>query len=88
MAWPLTELLKKNGFLWNGKAGATFSALKAAMTEVPVLALPEFSNNLLLKPMLQDMGWELYSCRTSTLLPISVKFFCPAHAKNLSMKGN
>ena len=43
IAAPLTALLKKEGFTWNDDATAAFSALKAAVTSAPVLALPDFA---------------------------------------------
>jgi len=43
IAAPLTALLKKEGFTWNDDATAAFSALKAAVTSAPMLALPDFA---------------------------------------------
>jgi hypothetical protein len=43
VAAPLTALLKKEGFSWNDAAAAAFSALKAAITSTPVLAMPDFA---------------------------------------------
>jgi hypothetical protein len=40
---PLTQLLRKDGFQWTDAADAAFAALKAALTAVPMLHLPDFS---------------------------------------------
>lgn len=42
IAWPLTEQLKKDSFMWGEKATEAFEKLKRAMTSVPMLALPNF----------------------------------------------
>jgi hypothetical protein len=43
IAAPLTALLKKEGFSWGDAAAAAFTALKAAVTSSPVLAMPDFA---------------------------------------------
>lgn len=40
---PLTNLLRKNSFIWTEEASLAFQQLQAAMTATPVLALPDFS---------------------------------------------
>ncbi|CAL1357428.1 unnamed protein product [Linum trigynum] len=46
---PLTELLKKNGFLWSSTAEEAFLTLKAAMSQAPVLGLPNFTQSFTLE---------------------------------------
>ena len=43
IAKTLMQLLKKGNFLWTDEADQAFIALKQAMTCIPVLAMPNFS---------------------------------------------
>lgn len=43
IARPMTQLLKKDCFLWNDEAHAAFEQLKKLMVELPILIVPYFS---------------------------------------------
>ena len=44
LSWPLNDLLRKNvPFVWTDTTETAFKALKKALIEAPVLALPDFS---------------------------------------------
>jgi hypothetical protein len=47
IAIPLTQLLKKNQFIWSEQAQEAFEALKQAM--VRVLALPDFQQSFIVE---------------------------------------
>lgn len=46
---PLTELLKKNNFSWNGKPSEAFNKLKYVFCKALILVLPNFNNNFMLE---------------------------------------
>jgi hypothetical protein len=46
---PLTNMLKKNSFAWTAAAQATFEALKLAVSQAPIIALPNFSKPFIIE---------------------------------------
>lgn len=55
IASTVTELLKKDAFMWCEAAGMAFQKLKDDVTQPPVLALPNFLEPFRLSVMLQGL---------------------------------
>lgn len=56
IARPLTELLKKNGFVWNLEAEAAFQKFKGLMSSTPILGLPSFSKPFIMETDASNKG--------------------------------
>ncbi|KAL0534211.1 hypothetical protein IC582_028499 [Cucumis melo] len=56
IAAPLTQLLKKGGFMWNKEAEEAFEKLKNAMISLLVLALPNFDQLFEIKTDASSVG--------------------------------
>lgn len=56
---PLIELLKKDKFQWNPKAEDAFTTLNEAMTQTPVLALPNFLKTFVEETKACEMGVDV-----------------------------
>jgi len=52
----LTDLLKKEGFVWSEHATVAFQTLKDAMTTTPMLALPNFDQQFQVETDASSMG--------------------------------
>jgi len=49
IAAPLTSMLRKNSFVWTEAAEEAYKVLKTAMTQAPVLALPNFTQSFVIE---------------------------------------
>lgn len=53
---PLTQLLRKNAFVWIDKATLAFQQLKVAFITTPVLALPQFEKPFIVQTDASSLG--------------------------------
>lgn len=56
IASALTELLKKDNFKWGEAATEAFDRLKKALTQTPVLHLPDFTNTFVVEMDASGVG--------------------------------
>lgn len=56
LAAPLTDLLKKEAFVWTPFAEESFHRLKSAMTSAPILRLPDFTKTFYIETDASDFG--------------------------------
>lgn len=56
IAAPLTQLLRKDAFVWGANSDHSFDALKTALTNTPVLKLPNFSQKFVVQTDASSVG--------------------------------
>jgi hypothetical protein len=77
IASPLTDLLKHDAFVWTPTSQAAFDALKQAMTQAPVLALPNFDEDFIIEIDASGTGMGAVLCQKGHPICFYSRKFCP-----------
>ncbi|WVY96227.1 hypothetical protein V8G54_028378 [Vigna mungo] len=73
---PLTDLLKKDNFMWNENAQAAFTILKNKLLASPVLVLPKFDSMFIIQTDASRIGIEAVLSQKSHPIAYFTKQFC------------
>ncbi|GAU49705.1 hypothetical protein TSUD_182030 [Trifolium subterraneum] len=77
IATPLTQLLKKDQFGWNQEAQLAFETLKMAITQAPILVLPNFSLPFTVETDASGVGMGAVLSQQNHPIAFFSKPFCP-----------
>jgi hypothetical protein len=77
LAAPLTALLKKDAFIWTEETQIAFDKLKQAMSEAPVLGLPNFEDQFILETDASGVGMGAVLIQNAHPICYFSKQFCP-----------
>ena len=77
IAAPLTALLKRDAFVWTTEVQTSFDTLKTAMSEAPVLGLPNFEEPFTLETDASGSGMGAVLIQSDHPICYYSKQFCP-----------
>ena len=75
----MTDLLKKNAFIWHDGATAAFDQLKTAMTSPSVLTLPDYSQEFVVETDASNSGIGAVLLQRGKPLAFFSKALAPKH---------
>jgi len=73
----LTQLLKKNAFLWNEEAQSAFEKLKQILLQEPVLSIPNFESTFVIQTDASGVGMCAILSQQDHPVAYFSKHFCP-----------
>lgn len=76
---PLNQFAKKNNFHWDDKAKDAFETLKKAMTQAPILALPDFPKEFILETDACDTEIGVVLIQEGRPIAYMSQAFAPRH---------
>ncbi|XP_070013178.1 uncharacterized mitochondrial protein AtMg00860-like [Nicotiana sylvestris] len=85
---PLTELLRKDTFKWIEEAETSFETLKAAMTNTPVLALPDYNQKFIVEIDASHSGIRAVLMQKGRPITYFSKVLAPRHRGRLIYEKN
>ena len=77
IAAPLTQLLRKDAFVWMDHATEAFAKLKSTLTQTPVLALPNFAEPFVVQTNASGLGVSAVLSQQNRPIAFFSKKLCP-----------
>lgn len=71
----MTKLLQKDGFQWDESATEAFEKLKRALTQITVLALPDFSKEFIVETDASNIGIGTFLLKMASLWLTSARLW-------------
>ncbi|CAM8878468.1 unnamed protein product [Rhodiola kirilowii] len=84
---PLTDMLRKDAFIWSTEAASAFDSLKLALSTTPVLSLPDFSRPFVVQSDASGVGMGAVLLQDNQPLAFFSKKFTPTMQHSSTYNG-